>query len=89
MYYEKIRMDYFGNEMAFDLNNELYDWNKDAPSIMIYYKTDTVASAPTSTGSNFSAGNLVLSGVTGLAVGAAGTDLILLALSKKRKRVAA
>ena len=31
----------FGSASAFNLNSELYDWNKSAPSVMVYFKTES------------------------------------------------
>ena len=73
----------FGSETAFNLNSELYDWNKDAPSVMVYYKTDAAA-APTA-GSNFTAGNLALAGAAGLGIGAVITALASKAVGRKKK----
>ena len=61
----------FGSDAAFNLNSSLYDWNNDAPSIYVYFKTDD-ASASTS-GTNFTIGTIALSGGAGIAVGAAAT----------------
>ena len=80
----------FGASTAFNLNNELYDWNKDAPSIMVYFKVDEAA-AETGTnaaGSTFTAGNLALAGVAGLAVGAVVTALASKAVGRKKKSAA-
>ncbi len=78
----------FGSSSAFNLNNELYDWNKDAPSVMIYFKADEAAAKPASTASNFSAGNLALAGVAGLAVGAVVTALASKAVGRKKEQAA-
>ncbi|MBR6702828.1 MAG: hypothetical protein IKI78_06765, partial [Clostridia bacterium] len=78
----------FGSKTAANLNNELYDWNKSAPSIMVYFKT-AEATTPGSAGSNFTAGNLALAGVAGLAVGAVITALASKAVGKKKKSAAA
>lgn len=74
----------FGTDAAFNLNS-IYDWNNDAPSVFVYFKTDTEAVSPASTaGSNFTAGNLALSGVAGLGLGAA-LSAIVMGLNKKKK----
>ena len=74
----------FGTDAAFNLNS-IYDWNSDAPSVFVYFKTDTEAVSPASTaGSNFTAGNLALSGVAGLGLGAA-LSAIVMGLNKKKK----
>jgi hypothetical protein len=80
----------FGSSSAFNLNNELYDWNKDAPSIMIYFKVDEAAAGTgtNAAGSTFTAGNLALAGVAGLAVGAVVTALASKAVGRKKKSAA-
>ena len=79
----------FGSSAAFNLNNELYDWNKDAPSVMIYFKTGSGASlAAEEAASNFSAGSLALSGIAGLGVGAVVTALAISGLNKRKKNTA-
>ena len=70
----------FGSDAAFNLNSSLYDWNNDAPSIYVYFKTDD-ASASTS-GTNFTVGTIALSGGAGIAAGAAVTALVM---TKKKK----
>ena len=77
----------FGAETAFNLNNELYDWNKDAPSVYVYFKTVVGQTASTS-GSAFTAGNLALTGVGGLAVGAVAAAIITTMIGKKKKNAA-
>ncbi len=71
----------FGSDAAFNLNNKLYDWNNDAPSIFVYFKTDDSAASPT--GANFTAGKLTLFGGAGLVLGAGVT---VLARKTKRKK---
>ena len=74
----------FGTDAAFNLNS-LYDWNNEAASVFVYFKTDNQAASPASTaGSNFTAGNLALSGVAGLGLGAA-LSAIVMGLNKKKK----
>ncbi|MBO7548867.1 MAG: hypothetical protein J6T77_02760, partial [Clostridia bacterium] len=60
-----------------------YDWNDDAESVYIYFQTDDTAVG--TTGSNFTAGTLALSGGAGVAVGAVVTALFM----KKKKNNAA
>jgi hypothetical protein len=79
----------FGSGSAFNLNSELYDWNKSAPSVMVYFKTDTAAKSPTAAGSSFTAGNLVLAGVAGLSAGALISALALTTVNRKKKQKAA
>ena len=80
----------FGTGTAFNLNNELYDWNRSAPSVMVYFKTDTAAASSASTaGSNFTTGNLALAGVGGLALGALVSGIAATAIGKKKKTSAA
>ena len=80
----------FGTGTAFNLNNELYDWNRSAPSVMVYFKTDTAAASSASTaGSNFTTGNLALAGVGGLAAGALISGTAATAIGKKKKTSAA
>ena len=78
----------FGSGSAFNLNSELYDWNKSAPSVMVYFKVDTAAEKPAPTASTFTAGNLALAGVAGLAVGAVVTALASKAVCRKKKETA-
>ncbi|MBR5112843.1 MAG: hypothetical protein IK097_05400, partial [Clostridia bacterium] len=75
----------FGSESAFNLNSELYDWNKSAPKVMIYFKTDASAAKPSSTGSNFTAGSLAIAGVAGLGIGAVITAVAAKAVGRKKK----
>ena len=74
----------FGSGSAANLNNELYDWNSGAPSIMIYFKT-AEAAKPGAAGSNFTAGGLAVAGVAGLGIGAVVTALASKVVSKKKK----
>ena len=69
----------FGTEAAFNLNSSLYDWNDDAESVYIYFQTDDTAAS--TTGSNFTAGTLALSGGAGLALGS-----VITALAMKTKK---
>ena len=70
----------FGSDAAFNLNSSLYDWNNDAPSVYVYFQTDDTAAS--TTGSNFTAGTLALSGGAGLAIGSIVTALVM----KKKKK---
>ena len=72
----------FGTEAAFNLNSSLYDWANDAPGVYIFFNTDENAGAA---GSNFTAGNLALTGAAGVIIGAALTA-ILVSLKKKKSR---
>ncbi len=78
----------FGTKSAANLNSELYDWNKSAPSIMVYFKVDTAAKS-TSTGSNFTAGNFAIAGVAGLGIGAVVTAVASAVTGKKKRDAAA
>ncbi len=76
----------FGSATAFNLNSELYDWNKDAPGVMVYFKVDTAAAKTASAaGSNFTAGNLALAGIGGMALGAVISALAVSASGRKKK----
>ena len=57
----------FGTDTAENLNNPLYVWNSSAPKVFVYFKTEDTSTSTAA--SNFSAGNLVLSGVIGMAAG--------------------
>ena len=70
----------FGSDAAFNLNSSLYDWNNNAPSTFVYFKTDANSSGET--GSNFTGGSIAVVGGTGLAIGALATAL---GVSSKRK----
>jgi len=78
----------FGSDAAENLNNTLYVWNSAAPKVFVYFKTDANAVTKT-TGSSFTAGNVVLSGTAGLALGALATALGMTATGKKKKTSAA
>ncbi len=78
----------FGSGSAFNLNSELYDWNKDAPSVMVYFKTETSSAASTS-GSTFTAGSLALAGGAGLAFGALISGIAAAAVGRKKSGKAA
>ena len=71
----------FGTEAAFNLNSSLYDWNNDASSVYVYFKTDE--NEASTTGTSFSGGALAISGGAGIAIGAAVTAL---AMKSKRKK---
>ncbi len=70
--------------VSFLLPVTVYNTNVNyAPSVMIYFKADEAVAKPASTASNFSAGNLALAGVAGLAVGAVVTALASKAVGRK------
>ncbi len=73
----------FGSDAAFNLNNNLYDWNNDAPSVYVYFKTDDTAAS--ATGANFTVGSLALSGGAGIVFGAAFTALSMNTIKKKKE----
>ncbi len=80
----------FGSGSAFNLNSELYNWNRKAPKVMIYFKTDTgAAKTGGAAGSVFSTGALALTGVAGLAAGALISGLAVNAGKKKSKKAEA
>ena len=80
----------FGEKAAFNLNDSNYCWNKSAKSIMVYFKVDTtVPSSAGASGSNFTAGNLAISGAAGLIIGALISGIAVSALSKKKNKKAA
>ena len=80
----------FGEKAAFNLNNKLYCWNQSAKSVMVYFKVDTAAAKTAgAAGSNFTAGNLALAGIGGLAIGALCSALAVSAAGKKKKGAAA
>ena len=70
----------FGSDAAFNLNSSLYDWNNDAPSVFVYFRTED--SAAGAAGANFTVGTLALSGGGGLVIGAAATAILM----KKKKK---
>ena len=73
----------FGSDAAFNLNSNLYDWNESAPSIFVYFKTDS--SAASATGTTFTGGTLALTGGAGIALGAVVTALAMKTTSKKKE----
>ena len=77
----------FGSASAFNLNSELYDWNKSAPSVFVYFKVNNTEKTSSAAGSNFSAGNLALSCVAGFAIGALISVVAVKAATKKKKAV--
>ena len=80
----------FGEGAAFNLNNKLYCWNQSAKSVFVYFKVDTASSSSASAaGSNFTAGNLVLAGGAGLAVGALVSGIAASVAGKKKNKKAA
>ena len=76
----------FGSETAFNLNSSPYDWNKEAKSVYVYYKTDD---SPSTTSTNLSAGMLALTGGCGLLAGAALSALGLIITKKKKNKAEA
>ncbi len=79
----------FGSGSAFNLNSELYDWNKDSPSVMVYFRTDTkTAKTANTSASNFSAGSLALALGAGLALGAVISGFAVSAAGKKKNKKA-
>lgn len=76
----------FGSNAAFNLNSSLYDWNNNAKSVFVYYKTD--GNAINTAGTNFTGGTLALTGGAGLAVGALATAICMTATKKKKEQTA-
>ena len=74
----------FGSDTAFNLNSALYDWNKEAPSIYVYFKTDS--GTANTTGSNFTAGSLAIAGGGGILAGAAVAALGMTVKKKKQEK---
>ena len=79
----------FGSGSAFNLNSGLYDWNNDAPSVMIYFKTEGGSSAPDTAASNFSTGTLAAAGSCGIVAGAVISAFVTKAARKKKREAAA
>ena len=73
------------SDSAFNLNSNLYDWNNNATSVFIYFKTDEGANTSTS-GSNFTGGTLALTGGAGISLGAVATAF---AMKSKKKETEA
>ena len=73
----------FSTEAAFNLNSSLYDWNNDAASVYVYFKTDE--NEASTTGTSFSGGALAISGGAGIVLGAAVTALAIYPKKKKNK----
>lgn len=79
----------FGEKAAFNLNNKLYCWNQKATSVMVYFKVDKAAASSASTaGSNFTAGNLALAGIGGMALGAVVSAFAVSSANKKKSKKA-
>lgn len=77
----------FGEKAAFNLNNKFYCWNQSAKSVMVYFKVDkAAASFAGTTGSNFTAGNLALAGIGGMALGAVACAFAVSAAGKKKNK---
>ena len=72
----------FGSTSAFNLNNSLYDWNDDAPSVYVYFQRDNSNKSPSNTGANFTPGMLALAGSAGVVIGC----VAVLVLNIKRKK---
>ena len=89
---DKVPADYetgihmFGSSSAFNLNNCLYDWNDDAPSVYVYFQRDKELKTAENTGANFTAGSLALTGGAGIVIGAVISALVM---RSKRKNSAA
>ena len=71
----------FGSDVAFNLNTYPYDWNKSAPSVMVYFKRDDT---PQKTAANFTGGMLALASGGGILLGAVIT-MIGITLPKKKE----
>ena len=71
----------FGSDAAFNLNSSLYDWNNDAPSVFVYFKTEDTKN---NAGSIFTGGMFALAGGAGVAVGAVASAFVI----KKKKKAA-
>ena len=87
---EDVPMDYttgihmFGSDAAYNLNNTQLVWNNKAPSVFVYFNVDTGVAQPTTAGSSFSPGYMVLFGVLGLLAGIGIGALITLSVKKKK-----
>jgi len=76
----------FGSDAACNLNHTDYVWNNEATSVFIYFNVDGTASAePSTAGTSFTAGYLVLTGVIGLVIGA-GLGAVVMILAKRKNR---
>ena len=73
----------FGSDAAFNLNNSLYDWTNNDPSVYVYFQTDDTA--PATTGANFTGGTLALAGGAGIVLGAILTALVIKVKRKPKK----
>ena len=78
----------FGSDSAFNLNSNLYDWNNNATSVFVYFKTDEGVNTSTS-GSNFTGGAVALTGGVGPALGAVVTALAMKPRRKKETKAEA
>ena len=72
----------FGSSTAFNLNTYPYDWNKEAPSVYIYYKTQK--GAVSTSGSNFSVASIAVAGGGGILIGACIVGVCLKATGKRK-----
>jgi len=78
----------FGSDAAYNLNNTQLVWNNDAKSVYVYFAVENAPGASTS-GSSFTAGYLILTGVIGLLAGAMIIFGITSAANTKKKKTAA
>ena len=77
----------FGADAAFNLNHTDYVWNNEATSVFVYFNVDGSASAePSTAGTSFTAGYLVLTGVIGLVLGA-GLGALVVFSTKRKKNI--
>ena len=74
----------FGSSSAFNLNSSLYDWNSDATSVFVYFKT-VIKTENASVAANFSGGTAAIAGGAGLVVGALATAFGMTSAGKKKK----
>ena len=85
---DKVPSDYtlgvhmFGSDAVYNLNNTQFVWNNEAPSVFVYFNVDA-NNNPSTTGSSFSAGYLVLTGVIGLVIGIAAMASVVVLKKKK------
>ncbi len=77
----------FGSETAFNLNNTLYIWNSSAKTVFVYFQRDVAASV-SEAGTAFSSGVAAITGVAGLAIGAAAAVIIVKLADRKKKAAA-
>ena len=78
----------FGSDAAFNLNHTDYVWNNEATSVFVYFNVDGSALAePSTAGTGFTTGYLVLTGVIGLVIGAGLCALVMLSPKRKKTEV--